>query len=215
MLCFGAESRALACSECSWIHCYICSTRFPSNCSSSFPGTIKPMSCRPSGECPMTCSSYWEVLTATMKWCNPINSMCWLSRYQKKNPLTSNIRRIKKLLIFNPNSFFPDAGTARWVLYSFFCAFECTLTPQGGFDCPTETLKCGQGYLLVAAQNPRSCISQLPFKIWHHQTPALVVLLLNNHLNKWEQPEKCFSMTQPRGCLVTSISTTAGAPCSF
>lgn len=85
---FSSRKRTLICSECSWIHYYICSTRFPCNCSSSFPGTIKPMSCRPSGNCPMTCSSYWE--EATMKWCNPVNSMCWLSRYRKKNRLSSN-----------------------------------------------------------------------------------------------------------------------------
>lgn len=41
-------------------------------------------------------------------------------------------------------------------LYSFFCAFEHTLTPQGGFDCPTETLKSGQGYLLIVAQKDPS-----------------------------------------------------------
>lgn len=39
-------------------------------------------------------------------------------------------------------------------LYSFFCAFECILRPQWDFDCATETLKSGQGYLSLVAQDP-------------------------------------------------------------
>lgn len=39
-------------------------------------------------------------------------------------------------------------------LYSFFCAFECILRPQWDLDCATETLKSGQGYLSLVAQDP-------------------------------------------------------------